>query len=490
MDNRNLLKQINKVDWEYVINRREALLFRSLTDTCYQYQVIGIHWKPKYILRLISGEFYHSHHELEGLRNSIAEYSDRLGTDFKTRLLKYIGNLDRLASRIEEIDCNKLNHRQIISLLVSYYQAALKAHCFLLPFPVGDSIIASEIIKLLLTASDEQKRRWLAILSSPAKENSHTQEERSLYRLAIAYQVNKQQYIRLLRKHVNKYAWIGARGYYFDNAWNKKDIEARVKNLFFQGKNPAKELKYLDNFQKDQKRARTELIKELKIDKNPRLYRLVKLASEFAYIRTWRTDLIYRAGYKVRHLFYKVADNLDVSHSDIIYLTFQEIITSAKKGESSIPKSEIIKRQQFFAAFLLQGKYQVLSGNIWKQLLKNYKHSSKQETEFTGTSAYTGKVIGKAKIVMQIRDISKVQAGDILVAPMTFPNFIAAMEKASAFVTDEGGILCHAAIISREMKKPCIIGTKIATQVLKDGDLVEVDANKRIVKILKKSRFK
>ena len=61
------------------------------------------------------------------------------------------------------------------------------------------------------------------------------------------------------------------------------------------------------------------------------------------------------------------------------------------------------------------------------------------------------------------------------------------MEKASAFVTDEGGMLCHAAIIAREMNKPCIVGTKSATKILKDGDLVEVDANAGIVKILKKA---
>ena len=68
---------------------------------------------------------------------------------------------------------------------------------------------------------------------------------------------------------------------------------------------------------------------------------------------------------------------------------------------------------------------------------------------------------------------------------MTFPNYIAAMEKAAAFVTDEGGILCHAAIIAREMKKPCVIGTKIATQTLKNGDEVEVNANVGMVKIIK-----
>lgn len=58
------------------------------------------------------------------------------------------------------------------------------------------------------------------------------------------------------------------------------------------------------------------------------------------------------------------------------------------------------------------------------------------------------------------------------------------MKKAGAIVTDEGGILFHAAVVSRELSIPCIIGTKIATQVLKDGDLVEVDAEKGIVKKL------
>jgi pyruvate,water dikinase len=68
---------------------------------------------------------------------------------------------------------------------------------------------------------------------------------------------------------------------------------------------------------------------------------------------------------------------------------------------------------------------------------------------------------------------------------MTTPDYVSAMKLASAFVTDEGGIMCHAAIIARELKKPCIIGTKIATKVLKDGDLVEVDADRGVVTIIK-----
>ena len=107
-----------------------------------------------------------------------------------------------------------------------------------------------------------------------------------------------------------------------------------------------------------------------------------------------------------------------------------------------------------------------------------------QIREIKGQTAQKGIVKGRVKIVMGHKQIAELKEGEILISPMTIPDFLPAMKKASAFVTDEGGIVCHAAILAREMKKPCIVGTKIATQVLKDGDLVEVDADKGIVKIL------
>lgn len=109
-------------------------------------------------------------------------------------------------------------------------------------------------------------------------------------------------------------------------------------------------------------------------------------------------------------------------------------------------------------------------------------------SEIHGFGASKGKVRGPAKIVISSKDFSKVNRGDILVAIMTSVDFIPVMERAAAFVTNEGGITSHASIVAREMGEPCIIGTKIATKVLKDGDLVEVDANSGIVRIIKKTK--
>lgn len=107
----------------------------------------------------------------------------------------------------------------------------------------------------------------------------------------------------------------------------------------------------------------------------------------------------------------------------------------------------------------------------------------------------SGSTIGLVKVIM-VENISFAQIhqkmeemneGEILVSSKTDPSLIQACQKAAAIVTDVGGFLTHAAIISRELGIPCIVGTKTATQVLKDGDEVEVDAKNGVVRILKRA---
>ena len=117
---------------------------------------------------------------------------------------------------------------------------------------------------------------------------------------------------------------------------------------------------------------------------------------------------------------------------------------------------------------------------------EHYVRSEKQETSniIKGQIACRGKVKGVAKIVFNPERSEHFNDGDILITGMTRPEFVPLMKKASAIVTDEGGITCHAAIVSRELGITCIIGTKIATKVLKNGDMVEVDAEKGVVRKL------
>lgn len=94
-----------------------------------------------------------------------------------------------------------------------------------------------------------------------------------------------------------------------------------------------------------------------------------------------------------------------------------------------------------------------------------------------GISASPGKAKGKVRIILEPSEIGKMRKGDILVTRMTNPLFVPAMEKAAAIITDEGGITCHAAIVSRELGIPCVVATKRATKVLKDGMEITVDGS-------------
>ena len=93
-----------------------------------------------------------------------------------------------------------------------------------------------------------------------------------------------------------------------------------------------------------------------------------------------------------------------------------------------------------------------------------------------GETASPGVAFGPVKIVRDIKELDKIQKGDVLVTTMTTPDMVPAMQKAVAIVTDEGGLTCHAAIVSREMGTPCIVGTGNATEVLKEGEVITVHA--------------
>ncbi len=98
-----------------------------------------------------------------------------------------------------------------------------------------------------------------------------------------------------------------------------------------------------------------------------------------------------------------------------------------------------------------------------------------------GLGASPGVATGKVKVILSEDEISKVEEGDILVTTMTTPDMVPAMKRAAAIVTDEGGMTCHAAIVSRELGVPAVVGTKEATRVLKDGMIVTVDGEKGVV---------
>ncbi len=149
-----------------------------------------------------------------------------------------------------------------------------------------------------------------------------------------------------------------------------------------------------------------------------------------------------------------------------------------------LPERSILEERKKSSAYLYQNTISEIVGD---EVLQVEKIIYGENTDILyGTGVYPGKVTGKVKVILEFgKQYTKFEEGDILVSGMTDPNFVPLMKKAKAIITDGGGVLCHAAIVSRELGVPCVIGTGKATQVLKDGDEVEVDADAGIVRIIK-----
>jgi len=169
----------------------------------------------------------------------------------------------------------------------------------------------------------------------------------------------------------------------------------------------------------------------------------------------------------------------------IMMMTRGELDGYVKTGQ--LPRRKVIEQRHKCSGmyFSKQDGIHLLSALEVRQIETAWL-KGKTGDELPGKVAYMGKVRGVCRVVFDYKN-SGLKEGEVLVTGMTDPDYVPLMKKASAIVTDGGGMLSHAAIVARELKKPCVIGTKIATQALKDGDEVEVDADKGVVKVLERS---
>lgn len=212
--------------------------------------------------------------------------------------------------------------------------------------------------------------------------------------------------------------------------------------------------------------------------------------SFFAQLTYWREQRkqINLMGIHLLDVILRAVERLSgIPYKYLQYLSYEEVESAAK---GLITKDVLQKRREQGVMILFsKDGYKMVVGAEATSLKDEYDQTlfsgEAHNLDVRGNVASQGYAKGVARIVMGVDDFHKLQDGDILITGMTRPEFVPVMKKAAAIVTNEGGITCHAAIISRELGKPCIIGTKNATQVIKDGDLVEVRANHGTVRILR-----
>ncbi len=171
-----------------------------------------------------------------------------------------------------------------------------------------------------------------------------------------------------------------------------------------------------------------------------------------------------------------------LNHDEMQYVTIHEVSNIFNKKQT-ITKEEILTRKQccIFYEDEKTGKIIFNYDKHFAEIIGLTDEIIPDTNELKGITACKGKAQGIARIINKPYEMNKFREGDIIISINTTPDLMPVLKKCKAIVTDEGGLTCHASIVSRELNKPCIVGTKFATKVFKDNDILEVDADKGIV---------
>lgn len=238
------------------------------------------------------------------------------------------------------------------------------------------------------------------------------------------------------------------------------------------------------NYKKEQKDFKLTLIKQQQLIKKLKVKQpwlaIFNGFGDFMVTKVYRRFAQIYAVYKMEYILVEIGKRLGLSLMDVRFMLPEDV----KKAllNKRVDKTEVKKRKRFCVYYAEKEQDIIFTGKRARELAKATKRKIKDAIEIHGQTGCVGKAKGAVKLIFRPQDMTKMKKGDILVSIATDPDIVPAMKKAAAIVTEQGGVTSHAAIVARELKKPCVIGTKIATKVLKDGDVVEVDANKGIVR--------
>jgi len=297
----------------------------------------------------------------------------------------------------------------------------------------------------------------------------------------------------VIETHVEKYKYLAASAQ--SKPWDKnhfdKVFEEESKKTV---KEVVQEIKEMGDKENRIKNKKLDVIKEYDLPEN--LIHNIEILSELgslrleAHLRGWQFFQYFGPV-----LVEKTAELLSLEREDVYNLKFDEFI-NLLEGRLTITDEYKLRRGGNILVITTPEKGEE---TYFGDDAKN-KYETDIREEILHVSEFYGQTVnGKGKLVGEVfvfrwgaEDIEKriyeFPEGKILVAGQTLPLFMPALRKAIAIVTNEGGVLCHAAIVSRELNKPAIIGTKIATELLRDGDTIEMDLDNQKITIVKSDR--
>ncbi len=287
----------------------------------------------------------------------------------------------------------------------------------------------------------------------------------------------------LINVHYERWRWL--RYAYKGPAYSISYFLGRLQILAAAKTTPARLLAELDHKEKSLRMKQRQLTQRLRFNSTQR--KLIEVARGMVFNKEYRKNALYFGLYCYEPFFKEAARRLKLELKHIQAMAVWELIDGLRASRAD--RAELEARNREMVCYATPSSYQVFTGQKAKEIMRRLPREKSllvgAVTELQGTCASPGFARGVVKIVDKPSDIKKMKPGDILVSETTYPSLVPAMKLAAAIVTNAGGLTTHAAIVSRELGVPCVVGTKVANKVLKDGDRVEVDATKGVVKRLK-----
>jgi phosphohistidine swiveling domain-containing protein len=405
-----------------------------------------------------------------------------------------VADLKREIVRLRQTEPNRIKWLIEFKKISRLYDAVWRESIFLDSFDAaGEELLQGEIKKHGLTlnqreiqtltslpelSSLQQEKISLLSLTAAAKNNSEL-KKMILNGNLIGIKIKHSKFFRQLKTHAEKYYWI-VNDYAVIRNLNETHFLRQIAEYLAAPEKITSEMNLLPK-RKQIESEKRRIYRQHRIKKD--LISLIDFLLELAKWRNQRKDINQLTSSAINLLVKEYARRFRVPLAKIEKLFWWELIDLAKGKNKIFDHSVKRETGAFFYDSPMKNK-SAFYGQAAISLARQLNKSLITGKDIYGQSAYPGKVYGQVRIIRTQKEFYKMKLGDILVAPNTRPEYMPIMKSAAAIVTDEGGLTSHAAIVSRELKIPSIVGTKTATRQLKDGDLVEVNANSGTVKII------
>jgi len=475
-------KQLKEDNWEKILTRNNSIFmdYMKLFGASQVYTELGYDYRVKNF-KIVNGVNYTNQEYSSYIENLKKEYNKdkKILNNIFNSGVSNIKKLKKTWNNIKNIDLAHASNSELKSSFNNYMDSLYKLMAYLFTPLFAEKILTEEISNIIKKYSNESDiNRTLPILTAPKRLSEIQKETIEFFEMKQKLCENKTINNKLITTHISKWGWLGDHNY-IGSFWTVKDINLRIEES--KNKNSSKEVSNIKQDLENAKKEYQTVTKKWNLTQEEK--DLIELAKEFVYFRTFRFDMLFYSEFLVQNLLLEIAKRLKLDYRNLMFLSPSEINDLITNNKDNNFKEEILRRKESYAIILKNCKLEIYSGKETEKFIESKKENSLTK-ELKGNIAFLGIVKGIVRVITDRKQFKNFNPGEILVTPMTTPDFVPLMRSCSAIVTDEGGITCHAAIVSREMKKPCIIGTKIATQILKDGDLVEVNAKKGVVRIL------